>query len=1593
MKNPFFYPLHALILTFAAVLPARLSAQELDREYCYGSQCFPTLDQAEAEMRSQSPYGELLRRERSDPESSVYIRFHYGVPNQDALRFFDPVYFSPSAWEQSDCVNDNPIYRNGCSSEAMAAAEMWKARKDTIAPSNCSTSSSYQLKGRYFPRIYSVSPNGNTLYGQIRFANSNLIFGADSDEEIVSRWDDPRRAQWDLVCPSPYQPKLQFATIDMYVIFTCPQNFQPDRNAAIPQDGDIRRVKWCSPSLPLPTIYGRLKQVRTCPANANPCHPATGDKSRSEDDFRFAGRTFTRHYHSLKEQADRGMGIGWTHSFSPRVYKWGSEIRYVSADGYFSGTELISGNMYRVSNEPGTRVYDLGGGPTPYRLIQTTGETWDFNADGLPVTLKNPLHPANDIRFFYLHDQLKQMQDATGRTLEFRSEQNLISRIDLPDGTWITYEYDSDRNLTSARFVDGSTKSYFYTENGLAPNFLKNHLTGIAYEDNQRYASFSYDDYGRVIYSGLHANSKMVSETTLSYSSDGKTIVQSPQGLARTYSVQPGIYRRITKISETYGESTTEFDASGRAVGKRELSGLYTRYSYPDAQKTIRTQEIGGKVVRSFTTLRSASFNTPIKEEIRDGSDSLVSIRTWSLNDRGQVLVERENDPRTGAERTHTYRYCESTDVAAGNCPIIGLLVSVDGPRTDVLDVTELTYRMTDAAECQTAPSACGYRRGDLWKITRPQNLVTEFIKYDGAGRPLVTKSPSNSISLQNYTARGWPSTTFVQGMIPDANDGTPVLSIKYWPTGKLQRIERSGSPTLNLTYDSAQRLIAIEDAEGNHIAYEVDASGNNTSVRYVDSSGKVTREIIQEFDQHDRMVATSEGGESPTLFRYDAAGNRVQTITPSGVITKDIYDEFGNIVQKIRDPSGINASTRYIYDTLGRIEKVIDPKGLITTYTRNSLGDLLKITSPDSGTTTFTVDPAGNVVSQRDARGDELHSQYDSTNRISKVISSDPDFSFSFYYDEDPKHCGANSYNTDRGASSIKSQSGRSETHYCYDRFGNVVKRSEAISGTQLTTTWKFSNPGTASEITYPDGSLISLSHDKNSSITEIAVTHGGNPKQTLLTQVKRLPFGPASEWVYGNGRRMRRDYDLAYRPIHSGISGDASSQLTLNYDRDGNISHLVPPTGSQQPPIRLTYDAIGRLTSFRDLATDYAIESYTYDETGNRASTLNSSGPIPYQYAKDSHHLISIGSNDRKYDASGNLISDDIGNSFTYGASGRVSQSRNANGATEIYHYNSRGERVHSQNSAGDTLTLFDEKGKWLGDYQPDSKMKQQSIWLEHIPVGLLAMNKSGESTLLYLEPDSQGTPRAVFDPEMGKTIWNWSSFGESFGTTPPNEDPDEDGSSFTLNMRFPGQQFDPTSGLNYNYFREYEARTGRYTQSDPIGLSGGINTYAYAESSPFMFSDPLGLTKWSGIGLNSSAFVFALDDYHLSANCPSGGTAYSHAVALLGTRSIKGGDLSITATKSAQFEDANESPDPSIFNGKYIRYTLLSFALGRGHAFGQAARMGGAWTDIGVEAESYSWQGSQWGLDRSFSSVAIGQAFVISKRECVRCEADPD
>jgi len=115
----------------------------------------------------------------------------------------------------------------------------------------------------------------------------------------------------------------------------------------------------------------------------------------------------------------------------------------------------------------------------------------------------------------------------------------------------------------------------------------------------------------------------------------------------------------------------------------------------------------------------------------------------------------------------------------------------------------------------------------------------------------------------------------------------------------------------------------------------------------------------------------------------------------------------------------------------------------------------------------------------------------------------------------------------------------------------------------------------------------------------------------------------------------------------------------------------------------------------------------------------------------------------------------------------------------------------------------------------------------------------------------------------------VWRWDQ-QEPFGNNVPDENPSGLG-VFDLPLRFAGQRYDAETGLHYNYFRDYDPNLGIYKQSDPIGLAGGLNTYAYVVGDPLQFDDRFGLEPGS---LRQRGYPPAGPEYCFLAGSLTGG-----------------------------------------------------------------------------------------------------------------------
>ena len=208
-----------------------------------------------------------------------------------------------------------------------------------------------------------------------------------------------------------------------------------------------------------------------------------------------------------------------------------------------------------------------------------------------------------------------------------------------------------------------------------------------------------------------------------------------------------------------------------------------------------------------------------------------------------------------------------------------------------------------------------------------------------------------------------------------------------------------------------------------------------------------------------------------------------------------------------------------------------------------------------------------------------------------------------------------------------------------------------------------------------------------------------------------------------------------------------------------------------------------------------------------------LSAAGPVARSYS---------------YDLAGNVTSDGV-HSYDYNGRGRL-----VDAGAATYQYNALGQRVSKTVGGVTTLFAYDESGNLIGEYDAAGNAIREHVWFNGAPVAVIT-----GSTIHYVHTDHLGTPRAV--THGGTAVWRWES--DPFGSTAAQEDPDGDLTTFTYNLRFPGQYYDDETGLHYNYFRTYDPSTGRYLESDPIGLDGGLNTYGYVTQNPLRYTDPTG------------------------------------------------------------------------------------------------------------------------------------------------------
>ncbi len=1267
----------------------------------------------------------------------------------------------------------------------------------------------------------------------------------------------------------------------------------------------------------------------------DPCYPSNGNNRASEDVFQYGALNFRIHYNSLRQTRPYSyIDRNWSHSYAKRILtEWsspghltGAETQGVSVAQVFVQDERSDLEVFIPTSPLGTLrstsslgkllIYmpRAGSAPPFWQLNQGDGVIEIYDRAGRFIQRIDADEPSRNLTISYFGGQINidasysgngphqqedfwridRVTDGNGRYASFQySSDNYLwlTRIVADDALTVLAEfhYDSDHRMERLTFADHSERTFLYNEpsnifvGGTIPAGIRGYwLTGILDEDNRRFGTFRYDNWGRVVDNWHGPDSEKVH---IDYTGDTASTVTFPSGVATTFNYAAGEpYRHPSQSSNSAGSRHYDYyptthrlktitDANNNvSVREYDPLGLYVtaKVEAKNTPEQRRTEFDWDSIINRITHNR-------VYKQPNNGTPILTSSVTYSYSANGVLTGLTETDEQTAASRTTANTYCTSTNAGTG-C-LIGRLRTVNGPRTDVNDITTLRYyTSTDISGCATTNGGECHQLGDLKSVTNALGQVATYVKYDRAGRLRRVRDANGVLTDLNYSPRGW-----LTDQISRANSNgavSPLDSTTHFAhdgSGNVTRITLPDltAPAYSLAYDydSAHRLTGVTDTYGNKVVYSLDPSGNRTAEAFKDSQNQLKHSLQRVYDQlgHLQQLLNAQGAtvvsyETPPDTPppgvsyeggYDGNGNPVYSVDGLGTDTFRSFDPLNRIKAIMQDHSGPtsvtqNATTNLAYDERDNLTAVTDPDNVATSYVYDGLNNLRSVNSQDSGLTVYTPDSAGNRVFQTDARGVVSTYSYDALNRLTAITFVNASENVAYRYDQPDSETGCSEAFSLGRLTTMTDESG--STTYCYDRRGNIVRKQQLGIQSLQTVSYAYDKADRLASITYPSGAIVSYVRDNVGRITSITrKADAFAPSETIISIATYLPFGPLNTLTFGNARTLTKDYDADYAIDRVFSSNPNGLVLDFTTDVMGNIKDAKETLLPASPKRSYFYDRLYRLQHV-DKGLNNSVEIYGYNATGDRIlKKLGIAPSQPYDYTTGTHRLAAVDGVSRDYDQAGNTTSRGDGATLGYNSRNRLNvithpasgASKSANGKPPknltLYYYNGRGERV----GAGSSLTyattgfVYDEGGHLLGSYAGGSVNNGETTPTEVIYLGDMPVAITIDGVLSYLETDHLGTPRIAANPVSNAQQWKWDFFADAFGD---NEPTIAASGGIDVSLRFPGQ-YAEGNGLNYNYFRDYETGTGRYLESDPIGLNGGLNRYAYVHGNPSRLSDPKG------------------------------------------------------------------------------------------------------------------------------------------------------
>jgi RHS repeat-associated protein len=1055
-----------------------------------------------------------------------------------------------------------------------------------------------------------------------------------------------------------------------------------------------------------------------CDAVGNPITLSLGNKFQRDVDVESNGLSpieFVR-YHNSMGFVSRSFANYWTHTYDryvdlpndPRL----DPVKVVRPDGKKINFRWEDGS-YRAY--PGVRS-TLQETATGWRFVNEQGTVERFDADGLLVDIRD-LYGRTQTAAYNRRDLLTRIEANTGERLEFSydGDSRLASVTDQAGRGW-TYRYDSLGRLAFVDHPDGTTREYHYED--LRHAYA---LTGITTEDGQRFSHYEYDEQGRAIAS-YHAGD--TNRVDVSYDEDGARIVLDPLANATVYQTRVANKRGVLEAisgpacSQGCGQTDTQYSHDEYLnVIRKTAYGVTTHYGEFDArgQAGYEIRAVGTAQEKQITYEYDPRF---VDKVIRITEPSVYPgefrVTTRSYDARGNPMV----DSLAGFDPSG--RTVSRTTTRAFDGPF-GQLSMVDGPRTDVDDITRYEYYADDPAE--------GYNRARLKAVTGPGGIRTrDNISYSATGKILRENHPNGVTVDYEY----YPGNDRIKAVTESANDLYNRTRWEYFATGDVQRVildDETGEEILTqFIYDQARRLRRIESrvvrgqvlTANQWVSFEFDAAGNLIAEHHESRDTPDNGIMIERvFDAYNRLDTLMQGGVTVD-FDYNPDGTLASRTDGKQNTTAFSYDAFRRLT---RTTQMGQVTTGLEYDTQGNQISVTDPENHATRYLYDDLGNRVEQDSPDSGVTSFTYNASGQIVSQTDAMGQSSLLTYDAAGRLQTIDRPGSDYDVTYEFDGCPN-----------GAARLCAiATGWGHTiQYSWNELGELA----AVTSNEGRIRYTWGPNNTLTSVEYPSGRTILFELDGGGLPQRVRLRTGAAAESILVDDIRYSPLGKPVAWRFANGQHTSLELDARHRPVRMDVAGLWSWQATA-YDASDNILGLENGFDSYS----YEYDSLGRLTAAANGAWNI---SYTYDRVGNRLSKTRDDAVETGGYEAGSNRLAHFGERQFQLDQNGNttaVLFNQVPEAvYSYSSHDRLIEVSDgfSQSALATYRYDALGQRVEKVSPSDSRSFIYGLNGELLAELDGAGTVLHEYVYLDGRPI-----------------VDLHGLPDEPPTPQDGETI----------------------------------------------------------------------------------------------------------------------------------------------------------------------------------------------------------------------------------------------